>query len=113
MVRRSFAQKCVWHLRQVQRDLRRYCEVIIVWAFLTMLGMRMMENEKYRNVVVNDGNVITIGNKAVFVNGGRFPLPNGKCSSSTVIDNHIFIDGYELKDGKWKQTPRAIFHKYF
>lgn len=81
--------------------------------WLLLLGMKMLDNEKHRNVVVNDGNVITIGNKVVFVNGERFPLPNEKCSSSTVIDNHIFIDGYELKNGKWKKTPRAIFHKYF
>lgn len=81
--------------------------------WLLLLGMKMLDNEKHRNVVVNDENVITIGDKAVFVNGERFPLPNEKCSSSTVIDNHIFIDGYELKNGKWKKTPRAIFHKYF
>lgn len=73
----------------------------------------MLEDEKHNNVVVNNENVVTIGNKAVFVNGERFPLPNDKCSSSTVIDNHIFIDGYELKNGKWKKTLRAIFHKYF
>lgn len=84
-----------------------------MWVFLTMLGMRILDNEKYKKLMVNDGIVITIGNKALFVNGERFPLPNGKCSSSTVINNHIFIDGYELKNGKWKKTPRAIFHKYF
>lgn len=84
-----------------------------MWLFLTAIGMKMLEDNKHNNVVVNDGNVITIGNQNVFVNGKKYTLPNGKCSSSTVIDNHIFIDGYELKNGKWKKTLRAIFHKYF
>ena len=75
--------------------------------------MKMIEDEKHNNIVTNDSNVVVIGNEGVFANGKKYPLPNHKCSPSTVINNRIFIDGYELKGGKWKKTPRAVFHKYF
>lgn len=81
--------------------------------WLYAMVMKMIEDEKHNNVVTNDSNVVVIGNEGVFVNGKKYPLPNYKCSPSTVINNHIFIDGYELKDGKWKKTLRAVFHKYF
>lgn len=81
--------------------------------WLYAMVMKMIEDEKHNNVVTNDSNVVVIGNEGVFVNGKKYPLPNHKCSPSTVINNRIFIDGYELKGGKWKKTPRAVFHKYF
>ena len=81
--------------------------------WLYAMVMKMIEDEKHNNVVTNDSNVVVIGNEGVFANGKKYPLPSHKCSPSTVINNRIFIDGYELKDGKWKKTPRAVFHKYF
>ena len=28
-------------------------------------------------------------------------------------DNKVFIDGYELINGKWKRTLKALWHKWF
>lgn len=83
----------------------------LMWLMMkNTLGDELMYNS---NSVCNNENVIIVGNKGVFINGKEYPLPDGKSTNSTIIDNHVFVNGYELKNGKWKKTLRAIFHKYF
>lgn len=83
----------------------------LMWLMMkNTLGDELMYNS---NSVRNNENVIIVGNKGVFINGKEYPLPDGKNTNSTIIDNHVFVNGYELKNGKWKKTLRAIFHKYF
>ncbi len=83
----------------------------LMWLMMkNTLGDELMYNS---NSVRNNENVIIVGNKGVFINGKEYPLPDGKSTNSTIIDNHVFVNGYELKNGKWKKTLRAIFHKYF
>ena len=83
----------------------------LMWLMMkNTLGDELMYNS---NSVRNNENVIIVGNKGVFINGKEYPLPDGKSTNSTIIDNHVFANGYELKNGKWKKTLRAIFHKYF
>ena len=83
----------------------------LMWLMMKKtLGDELMYNS---NSVRNNENVIIVGNKGVFINGKEYPLPDGKSTNSTIIDNHVFVNGYELKNGKWKKTLRAIFHKYF
>ncbi len=83
----------------------------LMWLMMkNTLGDELMYNS---NSVRNNENVIIVGNKCVFINGKEYPLPDGKSTNSTIIDNHVFVNGYELKNGKWKKTLRAIFHKYF
>ena len=58
--------------------------------------------------------IVNSREKWIEINGVRYKFPKRvKGHSVSQVDNHIFIDGYELKDGKWKKTPRAVFHKYF
>jgi len=83
----------------------------LMWLMMkNTLGDELMYNS---NSGRNNENVIIVGNKGVFINGKEYPLPDGKSTNSTIIDNHVFVNGYELKNGKWKKTLRAIFHKYF
>ena len=83
----------------------------LMWLMMkNTLGDELMYNS---NSVRNNENVIIVGNKGVFINGKEYPLPDGESTNSTIIDNHVFVNGYELKNGKWKKTLRAIFHKYF
>lgn len=83
----------------------------LMWLMMkNTLGDELMYNS---NSVRNNENVIIVGNKGVFINGKEYPLPGGKSTNSTIIDNHVFVNGYELKNGKWKKTLRAIFYKYF
>lgn len=59
----------------------------------------------------NDG-VVVIGNE-VTINGVKMPPCPTKGRNSTVINNKVYIDGYELVNGKWKKTLRALWHKLF
>ena len=36
-----------------------------------------------------------------------------KGHSVSQIDNHIFIDGYEFINGKFKRTLKALYHLFF
>jgi len=52
-------------------------------------------------------------NGTVVVNGVELPPPPTKCYSTTIINNKVYIDGYEFKNGKWKKTLRAWWHLWF
>lgn len=48
------------------------------------------------------------------INGIRYKFPKRvKGHSVSQVDNHIFIDGYEFIDGKFKRTLRALYHLFF
>lgn len=51
----------------------------------------------------------------VIVNGIKLPpVPNKyKFHSVTTINDKVYIDGYEFKNGKWKKTLRALWHLWF
>lgn len=55
--------------------------------------------------------VVTIG-KRVWINGEELPeVPSKKQGyNQTVINNKIYIDGYEWKNGKWKRTLKALWY---
>ncbi len=53
-------------------------------------------------------------NGKLIVNDKEIVPPRKKKSQSiSIIDNEIFIDGYQLIDGKWKRTLRALYHRFF
>lgn len=58
------------------------------------------------------GNVIVQGSR-VIVDGDILPPVPSPGYNTTVIDGKVYIDGYEFKDGKWKKTLRALWHKWF
>ena len=58
------------------------------------------------------GNIIVQGNR-VIVNGEILPPAPSNGYNSTVIDCKVYIDGYEFKNGKWRKTLRALWHKWF
>jgi hypothetical protein len=64
-----------------------------------------------RNSVISSG-VVVIGNE-VTINGVKMPPCPAKGYNSTIINNKVYINGYELIDGKWKKTLRALWHKWF
>lgn len=63
------------------------------------------------NIQINNG-VVVKGNQ-VWINGVQLPTAPCKGYNSTVIDNKVFLDGYEFKNGKWKRTLRAIWYLWF
>lgn len=52
-------------------------------------------------------------NGTVIINGVELPPPPTDCHSTTVINNNVYVDGYEFKNGKWKKTLRAWWHLWF
>ena len=63
------------------------------------------------NIQVSN-NCVVCGNK-VFINGVELPPVPSKGYNSTVIDDKVYIDGYEFKNGKWRRTLRALWHLLF
>ena len=57
--------------------------------------------------------IIVKGNQVILSDGTRLPPCPAKGRSTTVINNKVFIDGYEFKNGKWRKTLKAIFYKLF
>jgi hypothetical protein len=61
-----------------------------------------------------NGSVFVNQHKRVVVFGDKI-IPfheNMMGFSITTINNKIYIDGYEFKNGKWSKTFAALWHKY-
>lgn len=80
-----------------------------------------MFKEKRGDIVINQfqiqnsyiGETYIIGNK-INISGKEIELPkNIDTTKITIINNKIFVDGFEFKNGKWVKTLRALWHKYF
>lgn len=57
-----------------------------------------------------------INQHSIQLNGEMIPLPpgrRGKRTTTTVINDHIYVNGYEHIGGKWKRTLKAIWHHLF
>lgn len=83
----------------------------LMWLMMkNTLGDELMYNS---NSVRNNENVIIVGNKGVFINGKEYPLPDGKSTNSTIIDNHVFVNGYELKKRKMEENTEGNLPQVF
>lgn len=51
----------------------------------------------------------------ITIDGKDIPLPpdNSSPSNVTVVNDRIYVDGKEWKDGKWQTTLRALWHQLF
>ena len=56
--------------------------------------------------------VVVIENE-VTINGVKMPPCPAKGHNSTIINNKVYLNGYELVNGEWKKTLRALWHKWF
>lgn len=74
--------------------------------------------------MVNIGNVNKIKNsnicsgqlilgKEIMVNGKKIPRPPGNGQNISIINDRVFANGYEYRDGEWVKTFSAMIHKYF
>ena len=68
-------------------------------------------NNNNSPISLNTG-IVVIGNE-VTIDGVKMPPCPGKGHNSTIINNKVYLNGYELVDGKWKKTLRALWHKWF
>jgi len=50
----------------------------------------------------------------VVVDGKTYKFPKGvKGYNITTINSKVYIDGFELKNGVWKRTLKALYHRFF
>ena len=77
---------------------------------------------KNNNIVIGNGNHIAksrIGSGSnltecsIVVNGVKLPQPPTGAYNVTMINDKVYIDGYEFKNGEWKKTLRAWWHLWF
>ena len=76
-----------------------------------MNNIQIGSGNRIKNSVISSG-VMVVGNE-VTINGIKLPPCPAKGCNSTVINNKVYIDGYEFVNGKWKKTLRALWYKWF
>lgn len=64
------------------------------------------------SIVSSNSGVVVIGNE-VIIDGVKMPPCLVEGHNSTVINNKVYLNGYELINGKWKKTLRALWYKWF
>lgn len=72
------------------------------------MSIEIGENNKIKNCQIarNSNGVLEISDEQI-------PYPFAEVRNITTINNKVFVDGYEWKDGVWKKTLRAMWHKWF
>jgi NDP-sugar pyrophosphorylase family protein len=76
-----------------------------------MSNIQIGQGSIIKNSVISSG-VVVVGNE-VIINGVKMPPCPVKGHNSTIINNKVYLNGYELVNGKWKKTLRALWHKWF
>ena len=66
------------------------------------------------NTIIQNGQEVRYSKDRIVVNGVTIQVPQKfKANSVTIVDNRLFVGGYEYINGKWKRTLRALWHKWF
>lgn len=65
----------------------------------------MATNHKAGVCIIND--MIYINNKYIQ------PPPMRNAKNITIINDKIFMNGFEYKNGRWERTLRALWHLLF
>lgn len=63
------------------------------------------------NIQIGNNTVVIVNR--VIINGVELPPCPAKGYCSTIINNKVYIDGYEFVNGEWKRTLRALWHLWF
>ena len=64
--------------------------------------------------MMQNGKEVRYSKDRIVVNGIEIQVPpKFKANSVTIVDNRLFVGGYEYINGKWKRTLRALWHKWF
>lgn len=77
-----------------------------------MSNIQIGQGNFIKNSIISSSGVVVIGNE-VTIDGVKMPPCPAKGHSSTIINNKVYLNGYELVNGKWKRTLRAWWYKWF
>ena len=64
------------------------------------------------NTVIQ-GNISVYGGKVFIDDKPMHPCPASDTSNVVIINKRVYISGYELVDGQWEHTLKALWYKYF
>lgn len=64
-----------------------------------------------KNCKIGEQSVVIGSN--VLINGVEIPPCPVNSNNYTIINGKVFVGGYEWKNGRWKKTLRALYHKLF
>ena len=73
------------------------------------MACRIFLREWFDNII----NGAIIINNEIYINGQKIPNPPCELNNTTIINNKVYVNGYEYKNGTWKKTLAAWWHKYF
>lgn len=66
------------------------------------------------NLTISNGVVVDLQRRTVTINGKVIPFHEKmRGTSLSCINGKVYIDTFELKDGKWKRTLAGIWHFLF
>lgn len=54
-----------------------------------------------------------ITNNEIIIDGIKMPPCPAPGHNITMINNKVYVNGYELINGKWKRTLKALWYKFF
>lgn len=78
-----------------------------------MSGIQIGNNNVIKNsVITSDSNVIVVGDE-VTINGVKVPPCPRKGHNLTIINDKVYLNGYEFIKGRWRKTLKALWHKWF
>ena len=78
-----------------------------------MTNIQISQGNVIKNSVISSNSgIVVIGNE-VTINGVKMPPCPVKGHNSTIINDKVYLNGYELVDGKWEKTLKALWHKWF
>lgn len=66
---------------------------------------------KIKNSNICSGQLIM--GKEISVNGKKIPNPTGNGHNISIINDRVFANGYEYRNGERVKTLLAMWHKYF
>ncbi|MFW5962163.1 MAG: hypothetical protein ACOCQR_00930 [bacterium] len=58
----------------------------------------------------NNGNSIQMDGKVLTINGEEYKVP-GRGKNVSIVNGKIFVNGFELVNGKWKRTLKALWYR--
>jgi len=65
------------------------------------------------NIQIGNGIAISITESEVFINGVKMPPCPAQGHNSAIIDDKVYLNGYELVNGEWKRTLKSLWYKWF
>lgn len=83
------------------------------WGVINIDNIQIGIDNVIKNSVISSKNGVVVMGDEVIVNGVKMPPCPAKGCNSTIINNKVYLNGYELVNGKWKKTLTALWYKWF